>query len=334
MAVTILVPTYNMAAYLMSLAESLLEAGLLPQLTEVLFVDDGSVDATPQTLEALTQDPRYENKIRVLRLEPNRGRFTARYEGAKVVKSPWILFLDSRLHVQPGFALNLQRALKRNCATVGWVETNVHKNVYCLYWQRSHEFLFRQHYQIRQPLELTADNYDRFLKGTGVFACKTEHFLSVCEALESHDVRSDDTLLLREMLEFGPIFIDPQLKVDWEPRAELFSFLFRLFERGPGFVEYHVFTRPGRWAFAVLAALFALALWLGYALREPGHAFMLALLLIPVIALSGWPFAMDMRERLRILPLHLLVVLSFGLGVLYGLGVNILKSFKIQARPK
>ncbi len=84
MGVTILVPTYNMSAYLIPLAESILKVGLLPQIAEVIFVDDGSVDATPHILESLVKDPRFEDKIRVLRLEPNRGRFFARFEGAKM----------------------------------------------------------------------------------------------------------------------------------------------------------------------------------------------------------------------------------------------------------
>ena len=66
----------------------------------------------------------------------------------------------------------------------------------------------------------------------------------VCEAMERMNVRSDDTLVLRELLELGPMYIDPALKVNWEPRSNLKNFLLRFFERGPGFVEYHVFKRP------------------------------------------------------------------------------------------
>ena len=104
MAVTILVPTYNMGEYLGSLAASIAGAGMLPMLAETLFVDDGSVDATPQILEELARDPRFEGKLRVLRLEPNRGRFAARFEGAQIAKGEWILFLDSRLTVMAGIA--------------------------------------------------------------------------------------------------------------------------------------------------------------------------------------------------------------------------------------
>jgi glycosyltransferase involved in cell wall biosynthesis len=331
MAVTILVPTYNMGEYLGSLAASIAGAGMLPMLAEILFVDDGSVDATPQILEELARDPRFEGKLRVLRLEPNRGRFAARFEGAQIAKGEWILFLDSRLTVMEGFALNLQRVLKRGAATVGWVETDVTKNIYCLYWQRSHETVFRRHYRLTQPLELNVQNYDLYLKGTGVFVCKTEHFLDVCRALEGMNVKSDDTLLLREMLELGPLYIDPALKVDWEPRSNLKEFLFRFFERGPGFVEYHVFKKPRFYALAVFIGLFAVAVWFGFGLRHPLAALAIALLMMPFIALSALPFGKTWKESFKLMPLHALVILFFGSGVLYGLAVNMAKSFNLRA---
>lgn len=334
MAVTILVPTYNMAEFLTPLAESIARAGLVHSLQEILFVDDGSVDATPQILESLSKDPRYENKIRVLRLEPNRGRFHARYEGAKLAKGDWILFLDSRLQLQESFALNLQRVLKRGAATVGWVETDVDKNIYCLYWQRSHETVFPRHYGLKHELLLTFANYDKYLKGTGVFVCKKEHFLEVCEAMERMNVRSDDTLVLRELLELGPMYIDPALKVNWEPRSNLKNFLLRFFERGPGFVEYHVFKRPGLYAIPVLLGLFVVAVWLGAAIKDPRFAFFIALFLMPVIALSGWPFGKTLGEKLKLMPLHLLVILFFGFGVLYGLAVNFPKNLSLRAATR
>ncbi len=333
MGVTILVPTYNMSAYLIPLAESILNVGLLPQIAEVLFVDDGSVDATPQILESLVKDPRFEGKTRVLRLEPNRGRFHARFEGAKMAKGEWTLFLDSRLRVREGFGLNLLRVLKRGSATVGWVETDVKKNIYCLYWQRSHEKMFRRHYAITKPLELNILNYDRYLKGTGVFICKTEHFLEVCRALENLNVLSDDTLLMRELLEVSPIFIDPALKVEWEPRANLKDFLLRFFERGPSFVQYHVFKAPGVYAVAVMLALFTLAVWIGFALRHPVVALILAFVMLPFLALSALPLGKTWGESFKLMPLHLAVILFFGTGVLRGLALYTWKGFKLRA-PK
>ena len=333
MGVTILVPTYNMSAYLIPLAESIFKVGLLPQITEILFVDDGSVDATPQILESLIKDPRFEGKVRVLRLEPNRGRFFARFEGAKMAKGQWILFLDSRLQVREGFGLNLSRVLKRGSATVGWVETDVTKNIYCLYWQRSHERMFRRHYAITKPLELNILNYDRYLKGTGVFICKSEHFLEVCRTLENLNILSDDTLLMRELLELGPIFIDPALKVDWEPRANLKDFLLRFFERGPSFVEYHVFKSPGVYAAVVMIGLFFLALWFGFALRHPAVALILAFVMLPFLALSALPFGRTWVESFKLMPLHLGVILFFGAGVLRGLALYTFRGFRLRS-PK
>lgn len=330
MRVTILIPTFNMSEHLPGLAESVLQAGLLPDVLEILVVDDGSVDATPQIIEGLTQDQRFENKIRALRLEPNRGRFHARFEGAKLAKGEWIVFLDSRVRVLEGFALHVQRSIKRGGATVGWVDTDVSKNIYCLYWQRSHETVFRRHYAIREPVSLTIENYDQYLKGTGVFICKTKHFLEVCTQLEGLNILSDDTLLLRELLELGPMTIDPALRVGWEPRSNLKDFLYRFFERGPGFVEYHVFKVPRIYAAIVMLSLFVIALWFGFSLRYPLDGIFWALVAIPLIGLTALPFGKTYRESFRLMPLHALVVLSFGAGVLYGLFYNTFKDISLR----
>lgn len=330
MRVTVLIPTYNMGEYLPALAGSILSSGLLPEVYEILFVDDGSVDATPQIIESLASESQFDGKIRALRLEPKRGRFHARFEGAKLAKGDWILFLDSRVQVKEGFALNLQRAIKRGGATVGWIDTDVSKNIYSLYWQRSHETVFRRHYSIRTPVELTTVNYDQYLKGTGIFVCQASHFLEVCTHLERSNILSDDTLLLRELLELGPMRIDPSLAVNWEPRSDLKSFLKRFFERGPGFVEYHVFKAPGRYAAVVMAGLFIIALWSGFSLRYPLDGIFWALMGVPLIALTALLFGKTRGESFRLMPLHTLVILFFGAGVLRGLFMNTFKNFRLR----
>jgi len=331
MGVTILIPTYNMAEYLGPLFESIERNQVLQVIEQIVVVDDASSDATPQVLDQLASDPRFSAKLKVVKFEDNRGRFEARFHGVKALDSEWVLFLDSRLILTPDFAFQLKRVLNRGHATVGWVHIEVSKNVYCLYWQRSHETIFRNHYRISQAVELTMENYDQYLKGTGILLCRTKHFLQVCTDLEPFEIKSDDTLLLKELLKYDRLFIDPGLRILWEPRSNLKDFLLRLFERGPGFVEYHVFHSPGKYAVVVMLVLLLLSGWAGFMFHDPVTGLNIAGGVLIAVALSVLVFAKTWSESLRMMPLHLLSILFFGFGVLRGLAAYAFKNFGWRA---
>ena len=318
---TIVIPTYNMAAHLGPLIDSFRSSGLLAA-AETLFVDDGSTDDTRRVLGAAMD-------VRTLALPRNVGRFEARFAGAREVDTEWILFLDTRLTLAAGFLPALAAAVERGHSTVGWVDLDPAHDLYSLYWLRSHEAIFRQHYaRQNQVTELTVRNYDSYLKGTTIFLCRTRDFLAVCETLAPLDIRSDDTRLMKLILERDRMFIDPALRVWWKPRTELKPFLARLVDRGPGFVEYHVFQRQGAFFLAVAAGLVALIGWIAHLFADPPAALGVAAFALAAMALSAGFLAHGWREWMRLAPLHVATILAFGVGVLYGLASNTAKAFR------
>lgn len=85
--VSVIIPTYNRAAWV---AEAV--ASVLAQTwrdSELLVVDDGSTDAT---LEALAP---WRERLIYLRTRENRGVAAARNLGAKAARGRWLAFLDS-----------------------------------------------------------------------------------------------------------------------------------------------------------------------------------------------------------------------------------------------
>lgn len=84
--VSIIIPAYNRARSVRKAIESALQQ-TRPAL-EVIVVDDGSTDATP---EILTQ---FDDRIRVLR-QNNRGTAAARNAGIAAARGDYLLFLDS-----------------------------------------------------------------------------------------------------------------------------------------------------------------------------------------------------------------------------------------------
>lgn len=92
---SIIVPVYNRETYLRRCLESLMNQTM--EEIEVLVIDDGSTDQTPQILDEFQQaNP---DRIRSFRTE-NRGPAEARNYGMKNAKGKYITFVDSDDYVE------------------------------------------------------------------------------------------------------------------------------------------------------------------------------------------------------------------------------------------
>jgi glycosyltransferase involved in cell wall biosynthesis len=84
--ISVVIPTYNRAAEIAAAVASVLAQTLPPH--EVIVVDDGSTDMTPEALAPLMDRIRYVRK-------PNGGASSARNRGVLEATGDWIAFLDS-----------------------------------------------------------------------------------------------------------------------------------------------------------------------------------------------------------------------------------------------
>ncbi len=92
---SLVVPVYNVAAYLPRCLESL--AALTPPADEIVVVDDGSTDECPAILAAWADKL---PQMRVIRQE-NGGLSAARNTGLAHAKGKWLAFVDSDDFVDP-----------------------------------------------------------------------------------------------------------------------------------------------------------------------------------------------------------------------------------------
>jgi glycosyltransferase involved in cell wall biosynthesis len=84
--ISVIIPTYNHARFLVAAIDSALSQTLKP--SEVIVVDDGSTDATSALLQA------FRGKIRILR-QKNLGVAVARNRGAEMATGDYLAFLDA-----------------------------------------------------------------------------------------------------------------------------------------------------------------------------------------------------------------------------------------------
>ncbi len=84
--ISVVIPVYNREQTIERAIDSVLAQERLPE--EIIVVDDGSTDNTPEILNA------YHTKIQVVR-QSNKGVSAARNRGVELARGKWIAFLDS-----------------------------------------------------------------------------------------------------------------------------------------------------------------------------------------------------------------------------------------------
>lgn len=93
--VSVVVPVYNVEAYLDRCVESLVNQTL--ENIEIVLVDDGSTDGSPALCDAWAEK---DARIRVVHKE-NGGLSDARNVGVDFARAEWVGFVDSDDHVSP-----------------------------------------------------------------------------------------------------------------------------------------------------------------------------------------------------------------------------------------
>lgn len=110
--VSIVIPAYNYAATLARAVESVLaQAG---RTHELIVIDDGSTDETPQVTECLQS--LYAGRLRVIR-KANGGASSARNRGIHEARGKYLLFLDADDELASGALAALEAHLSVNLQT-------------------------------------------------------------------------------------------------------------------------------------------------------------------------------------------------------------------------
>ena len=120
----VVIPVYNEEENLPVLWEEL--RGVLEGLgltVEVIFVDDGSRDGSPEIVRGLREaDPR----VRLVRLKSHAGETAATDAGLKAALGRWVVVMDADLQNDPADIPTLLGYLDRWDAATGWRQERAH----------------------------------------------------------------------------------------------------------------------------------------------------------------------------------------------------------------
>ncbi len=305
---SIIVPVFNGADTLGACLETLVGQTYPREQFEVIVVNDGSTDATPQIAA------RYP--VRLINLGANEGRIVARNTGARAARFETLVFNDARVIPERDLLAKVHRRnyeplLPAVDAYDGspWGFARFFHLLRCR--------LYPKDYPPGDKTEeyfITPDNFDSVPKGTTNFICDRTLWLK-CQLPEIDRFTNDDTRILKLIVRERPILKTHAAYVTYRPRTHFRDVMIHTYERGPRFADYYL--RPGGKYF-----FFYLLVWLLIFFSLAAVIFAPALKgpVLTGIAL-GFLFLVVYLSRtwrdLLVIGLCLpAVVSSFGLGIL------------------
>ena len=110
--VSVIVPVYNVATYLPQCLDSILAQTL--QETEIIVVDDGSTDNSPQICDEYAAK---DKRIQVIH-QKNQGQSSARNKGMALACGKYIAFVDSDDWIEPTMLQKLYEAAEKDKSNV------------------------------------------------------------------------------------------------------------------------------------------------------------------------------------------------------------------------
>ncbi|QGQ18890.1 glycosyltransferase [Cellulomonas sp. JZ18] len=246
---SVVIPAYNSGPWLETTLDALrtaLEA--TSWSAEVVVVDDGSTDGSPQLLRGLA--PRYPYDLRVVE-QANQGVFVAVWTGLEQARSQHVLILNSRLLLDPTALRHLeeQDALASGQAWNGHVVTDPATPLVGVFWDVPTHVFWGDYLGDPRPTEITPENFDRVPKGTGCFLVPRDLMVEAYRACwpdQGTRYTSDDTKLLRHIASRRPIRLEPGFSATYRPRTTVRKFLAHAAGRGTMFVDSYAGTSHAR----------------------------------------------------------------------------------------
>jgi len=143
--VSVIVPCYNSEAYLEDCIVSLLKQTFTE--AEIICVNDGATDSTPQILEEFAK---LDSRIKII-TQPNGGLSCARNTGVKNAKGKYITFIDSDDWVSENYLDKLYTSITKNVCDIA-VSEMVRK--------RPKSEKYRLHFEEEKVFETLQDKVD------------------------------------------------------------------------------------------------------------------------------------------------------------------------------
>ena len=332
-ALSVVIPVHNEESWIRTCLTELTASAATAELdVDVVVVDDGSTDRTPEVLAELAA----RHGIRVV-TQPNAGRLAARSTGLAHAREDWILLLDSRVIIDRSALSWLRTAIAEHPERTVWcghVDVETDGNLYGAFWSGLVKIGWRRYMQDPRLVSFGTEEFDAFPKGTGCLllprSLLDEATLGFRSLYENADLASDDTRLLRYVAGRTRIWLSPDFRFRYHGKQGGRKFLTQSYFRGTTFVDGYL-GQPGPVRRALLAAIGAGGVLVAVGLRRPALAVAgvcAVSVTAPAVIASVGGSKDEVRGAALLTPVF---VVAFGAGVLRGLALA--AAGKIRRRP-
>ncbi len=320
--ISVIIPTYNAAAWLPKTIPRI-EAALANAkvaAAEIIVVDDGSSDGSGEAAKKIkTKYP-----LRVIR-QPNGGRFLARNNGANNAKYGYILFIDTRIYIEPNALKFIAAAIESDPSRKVWtshVYLDKEANLYARFWDALTMIAWRKYFSNPRDYSYGLKEFDYYPKGTTCFFAPKPIIQDANKWFikNSRDLKTsnDDTLLIRRIAESENININPRFSCIYHARTNFKQFVKHVYFRGKVFVDG--FLRRDGNRFYWLIILFLVLTIAIPVLLVFWPKFILPLFLLGIFMWLAQAFfsaisRVSLKDTLALLILSPVFLLAYGAGI-------------------
>lgn len=310
--ISFVIPVYNEEFFIRGLLESIEKVNYPKEDFEVNVVCDGCTDGT---VDVVKEFPPFH----LIELKQNVGRYAARKIGAEAAVYPNILFVDARCLVDENILTAIHNSTNR--FIIGRVKSEKKPGPFETFYVAMRRKIFSSYYASSpQKMELNPKNFDSLPKGTTVMYVEKEVLFRAYDELSDVEMgkdSSDDTKLIRAIVEHTPACLDPNVKIVNFYRKSFMSGLAHLaIYVATSFTDYYLSPRQKFfWLVIVIPLLALFGIFMGLILIPIAFPIKLATLFAVDVAITLF-LAKTFREFFIILYMMPLCVLAFYFGVI------------------
>lgn len=259
---SIIIPLYNAKDWIVPTIDHIIDS-LKPTDfdAEIIIIDDGSTDGGADAAR-LAKVPK--NVLLKVVTQENAGRYLARKHGVVLAEKDNILFIDSRVYIDADSLSFLESKLSESPDQLWNGHVNIDKkgNIFARFWDAVVCIAWRRYFRKPKTTSYGLKDFDYYPKGTGFFYVPKVKLLAAMDHFErnTNDLRhsSDDTLLIRYLIQRQDIHLSPNFSCLYHGRSTLRTFLTHAYSRGQFFIDG--FLRPGTRFFWPLVGILILSI--------------------------------------------------------------------------
>jgi glycosyltransferase involved in cell wall biosynthesis len=323
MKLSIIIPVYNEEKLIVRCLNSIIKQTILKKDYEIIVVNDGSTDKTLKRIK-LFSEMHKEIKI-TIHSQENKGRAYSRDIGANLARFNIILFIDSRCYFKERNVI--KKVLSKKYQPIVGSGMSESKGIFNRFNILLRKKIYGEKFHNKfEDFFIDKTNFEYVPKGTTVLLINKQLFLEMQLLDKANRYVSDDTKLLKKILENKKILKTWDLKVMYTSRDNLSEFIKHTYERGPKFLDYYAKPHTKYFFYTLFLAIITIFNALIFFINIKILMYELLIVLMGVLLFAAYISEKlgDFFIAIYILPF---LIASFYLGILKGVIVKIKLNF-------